>query len=206
LIQRFHIQHRARAGTAALAAAALLGSAVVASPALAGGGVSATSNHHHRTVAGAKAKLRGQTAFAPRSAPRRVKAAINAANKIAKGHAYMLGGGHEYKNGHPIWNPRALAKYQGFKTSRYDCSGTVSYVLHAAHAINAPAPSGPMEKWGKRGKGRWITVYANGGHAFMTIAGLRFDTADTPGGGPGWAKSMGYESPHSFTIRHKSGL
>jgi hypothetical protein len=206
LIQRSHIQQRARVGAAALAASALLGSAVIASPAFAGGGGVSATNHHHRTVAGAKAKLHGQTAYAPKSAPDRIKAAINAANKIAEGHAYMLGGGHEYKGGRPIWNPKALAKYQGVKSSKYDCSGTVSYVLHAAKAINAPEPSGPMEKWGARGKGKWITVYANGGHAFMTIAGLRFDTADTAGGGPGWAKTMGYETPSAFKIRHKAGL
>jgi cell wall-associated NlpC family hydrolase len=206
LIQRSHIQHRARAGVAALAAGTLLGSAVLAPSALAGGGVSAGPTHHHRTVAGAKAKLHGQVAYAPKSAPKRVKAAIAAANKIARGHAYMLGGGHEYKNGHPIWNPKALARYQGVRKSKYDCSGTVSYVLHAANAISAPMPSGPMEKWGTRGKGKWISVYANGGHAWMTIAGLRFDTSDTPGDGPGWAKTMGYENPSSFKVRHKAGL
>ena len=118
----------------------------------------------------------------------------------------MLGGGHEYKGSRPIWNPKALAKYQGFKKSKYDCSGTVSYVLHAAHAVSAPMPSGPMEKWGVAGKGKWISVYANGGHAWMMIAGLRFDTSDTAGSGPGWASTMGAESPSAFTVRHKAGL
>ncbi len=205
MIQRFDIKHRARAGAAAVAAGGILGSALLAAPALAGGGVSATPAHH-RTVAGPKAKLRGQVAYAPASAPPAIKAAINAANKIARGHAYMLGGGHEYKNGHPIWNPQQLAKYQGVRKSKYDCSGTVSYVLHAAHAISTPEPSGPMEHWGVAGKGRWISVYANGGHAWMTIAGLRFDTSDTPGSGPGWAKTMGYEDPSAFKVRHKAGL
>ncbi len=205
MIQRSHIQHKARAGVAALAVGGLLGSALLAGTAMAGGGVTPTPNHH-RTVAGAKAKLKGQVAYAPKSAPAPVKAAINAANKIAEGHGYMLGGGHEYKGGRPIWSPTALAKYQGFKRSKYDCSGTVSYVLHAARAISAPSPSGPMEKWGAAGKGKWITVYANGGHAFMTIAGLRFDTSDTAGSGPGWAKTMGYERPASYKMRHKAGL
>lgn len=205
MIHHSKIQFKARAGVAALVGCMALASAVLASSALAGGGVSAAP-HHHPTVAGAKAKLRNGVAIAPKSAPKRVKAAIAAANRIANGHGYLLGGGHEWKAGKPIWNPQKLAKFQGFKRSKYDCSGTVSYVLHAARAISAPAPSGPLESWGAKGRGKWISVYANGGHAFMTVAGLRFDTADVAGTGPGWAKSMGYESPKSFTVRHKNGL
>jgi hypothetical protein len=193
---------RRRSTLAVLAGLALSASALVASPALAGSGGTGATPPPPPTVKGGKAKLRNGLAVAPRSAPKRIKNAINAANRIAKGHGYMMGGGHEWKGGHPIWNPRKLARYQGFKRSKYDCSGTTSYVLHAAGLIKSPEPSGPLESWGHRGKGRWITVYANGGHAFMTIAGLRFDTADTAGAGPGWAKTMGYETPSSFKIRH----
>ena len=127
--------------------------------------------------------------MAPKKAPQSIKNAIAAANRISKGKPYCLGGGHA-----------------SFRSSCYDCSGSVSYVLHAAHLLSAPEPSGPLESWGKRGKGGWITVYANGGHAFMTIAGLRFDTSDTPGDGPGWAKGMGYEDPSAFVVRHHPGL
>jgi hypothetical protein len=45
-------------------------------------------------------------------------------------------------------------------------------------------------KWGKKGTGDWITVYSDPGHAFVVIAGLRWDTSMTPGDGPGWSKEM----------------
>ena len=32
-------------------------------------------------------------------------------------------------------------------------------------------------RWGERGKGQWITVYTNPGHAYAVIAGLRLDTS-----------------------------
>ncbi len=182
------IKLKARNGVAAAAAVAFAAAALSASPALAGSGGTGL-NTPPPTVRGANAKLRDGVAIAPRSAPRRVKDVIAAANHIAKGRAYCLGGGH-----------------QSWKSSCYDCSGSVSYALHGGGLISSPLPSGPMESWGRRGKGSWITVYANGGHAFMTIAGLRFDTSDTPGDGPGWAKGMGYENPRSYAIRHKSPL
>jgi len=178
---------KARNGIAALTATVLFAGALAASPALAGSGGTGASPPPPPTVKGGKAKLRNGLAIAPRSAPDRVKKVIAAANRIAKGHGYCLGGGH-----------------QSWKSSCYDCSGSVSYALHGGGLISSPVPSGTLESWGRAGKGGWITVYANGGHAFMTIAGLRFDTADTPGGGPGWATTMGYEDPHSFAIRHKT--
>jgi hypothetical protein len=61
-------------------------------------------------------------------------------------------------------------------------------------------PSGSLEKWGEKGKGDWITVYANSGHAYAVIAGLRFDTSMTDGKGPGWSDEMrsgrGYKKRH----------
>jgi hypothetical protein len=140
-------------------------------------------------VAGAKAKLVDGLARPPQSAPPEVVAVINAANRIAKGHPYCLGGGHA-----------------SFKSSCYDCSGSVSYALHGGGLLNYPQASSGFYGWGHRGKGGWITVYANGGHAFMTVAGLRFDTADTPGQGPGWASGMGWEKTQSYSIRHKPGF
>jgi hypothetical protein len=166
-----------------------MSSALPASPALAGSGGTGATPPPPATTPGHKAKLKNGYAIAPRSAPKRVKAAINAANRIAKGHGYCMGGGH-----------------QSWKSSCYDCSGSVSYALHAAKLLSSPLPSGSLEKWGGKGRGRWITVYANGGHAFMTIAGLRFDTSDTPGAGPGWAKGMGYENPNSYRVRHKGSF
>jgi hypothetical protein len=108
-----------------------------------------------------KAKLlsNGQ-AIAPSDAPPEVKAAIEAGNKIAT-LPYKYGGGHNAK----------------FEDTGYDCSGSVSYVLHAAGLLDSPLPSGSFMNWGDKGLGRWITLYANGGHMYATIAGLRFDTS-----------------------------
>jgi hypothetical protein len=70
----------------------------------------------------------------------------------------------------------------------------VSYVLHAAGLLVSPMPSGPLaSSWGAPGKGRWITVYANASHAYMIVAGLRFDTSSggdrwNQGSGPRWRK------------------
>ena len=74
-----------------------------------------------------------------------------------------------------------------WKSKCYDCSGAVSYALHGGRMLQ-PAPVRPLESWGDKGKGKWITVYANGGHAFAVIAGLRWDTSMTAGEGPGWSK------------------
>jgi cell wall-associated NlpC family hydrolase len=167
-----------------LATLALLASAVPVAQAGSGGtGVTP------KPVAGKKAKIVNGLAVPPKSAPRRVVEVIQAANRIAKGHPYCLGGGHA-----------------SFHSSCYDCSGSVSYALHGGGMLQSPVPSSGFYSWGRHGKGRWITVYANGGHAFMTIAGLRFDTSDTRGQGPGWAKGMGYETPSAFKKRHRGAF
>src|SRR5437588_5920389 len=104
-------------------------------------------------------------AIAPSNAPPAVKAIIAAGNKIVT-KPYRYGGGHGK------WNDSA-----------YDCSGSVSYALHGAHLLDSPEDSSGLMGWGKGGTGKWITVYANGGHAFLVVAGLRFDT--------GWRDSYG---------------
>ena len=112
------------------------------------------------SVAGSKATLLPDgTAAAPADAPEPVKQAIWAANRL-QDKPYKYGGGH--------------AKIED---SGYDCSGTVSYALIHAGLLESPLPSGPFMRWGARGKGRWITVYAHGGHAYAVIAGLRLDTS-----------------------------
>ena len=40
--------------------------------------------------------------------------------------------------------------------------------------------------WGEPGRGQWITVYTNPGHAYVVIAGLRFDTSGPGERGPRW--------------------
>ena len=112
------------------------------------------------TVPGTKAKLLPDgTAAAPASAPRAVQEAIWAANRL-QDKPYKYGGGH--------------AKVED---SGYDCSGTVSYALHHAALLKSPLPSGPFMRWGAKGPGQWITVYAHPGHAYAVIAGLRLDTS-----------------------------
>lgn len=168
------------------ACAALL--ALPAGEAFAGSGGMTTSSGSSYT-SGDRAKLRNGLAIAPRSAPRKVKRAIEAANEIAKGKSYCWGGGHSR------WRSRC-----------YDCSGAVSYALGrpGARIVDSPMPSTGYMDWGKRGKGDWITVYADSGHMFVVIAGLRFDTAQTPGAGPGWSRDVraGFANVSRKRARH----
>ena len=161
-------------------------------PALASDGGIGTDGDSN-TVAGDRAKLRNGLALAPRSAPTKVKRAIEAANEIAKGKDYCMGGGHSR------WRSRC-----------YDCSGAVSYALgkYGARVLDSPIPSGDFRNWGKRGRGQWMTVYADGGHAFIVIAGLRFDTSQTAGAGPGWSRdvSAGFANVSKRTARHWRAL
>lgn len=173
-----------------VAMAAVLLTLFASSAGAAGGGVGTGSGV---VTNGPKAKphkarlLANGKAIPPKNAPRRVVKAIDAANKIRK-KPYVWGGGHGK------WNDRG-----------YDCSGAVSYALHGGHMLNVPMDSGTLARsWGKRGKGDWITVYANGGHAYTVIAGLRFDTSQTGGNGPRWSKQM--VSSRGFTAKHYKGL
>src|SRR5215213_757322 len=113
-------------------------------------------------VAGAKAVLlEDGTAAAPADAPEQVKQAIWAANSLQE-LPYSYGGGHNLK----------------FDVAKgADCSGTVSFALHAAGLLKTPLDSGSFMRWGKKGKGDWITVFTNPGHAYAVIAGLRLDTS-----------------------------
>ena len=153
-----------------------------AAPASAAGGIS--SDGTSARPGKAKLKKNGK-AIAPANAPVQVQNAINAANRIRK-KPYIYGGGH-----------------RSFNSRGYDCSGAVSYVLHAAKMLRAPLPSGSLARWGRKGKGAWITVYANGGHAYAVIAGLRWDTsaAGASGGkGPRWRSTK--RSPRGYRVRH----
>ena len=139
------------------------------------------------TTPGAKAKLKDGYAIPPANAPRQVVQAIEAANEIVKGKPYCLGGGH------------------GRRRDRcYDCSGTVSYALSGAGLLKGAMPSGSFVRWEEPGKGRWISVYANGGHMYAVIAGLRLDTSMTAGDGPGWSKAM--RNGSGYTVRHPAGF
>jgi cell wall-associated NlpC family hydrolase len=122
----------------------------------------------------------------PSDAPLAVRAAIAAANRL-RHKPYVWGGGHA------SWKARG-----------YDCSGSVSYVLHAAGLLSFPEVSGALAHWGIQGEGEWITVYANKGHAFMVIAGLRFDTSGQGQSGPRWRSESRWLL--GFHRRHAAGL
>ena len=144
---------------------------------------------------GGKAKLVNGMAIPPADAPPEVVKAIEAANRIST-KPYKYGGGH--------------ASFP--EDSGYDCSGTISFALHGGGLLGGgPLDSTGFMRWGAAGKGKWITVYANPGHAFIVIAGLRFDTGYrdrtvrglAPGRGPRWGKMR---STRGFKARHPKGF
>lgn len=136
---------------------------------------------------GRTAMLKNGLAYAPRNAPPAVKKAIAAGNRLQY-KPYKWGGGHARHN-----------------DTGYDCSGTVSYVLREAGLLKGSMPSRGYFSYGKKGKGKWITVYVRKGHVFMTVAGLRLDTGG-PGGrsGPRWKPETRGGKGH--VMRHPSGL
>jgi hypothetical protein len=140
------------------------------------------------TASGSKAELSpdGRTAVAPADAPDPVKQAIAAANRITD-KPYKYGGGHGK-----------------FEDTGYDCSGAVSYALHGGDLLDAPLDSSGLMSWGESGKGEWITVYAKGSHAYMFIAGLRFDTSGKGEEGPRWRTDT--QSTDGYAVRHPNGL
>jgi cell wall-associated NlpC family hydrolase len=142
---------------------------------------------HTRGASGSTAILLSGIALAPPDAPEAVQKVINNANMIV-GRPYVWGGGHA-----------------SFYSYGYDCSGSVSYALFGGGLIPEPLTSGALEGWGEAGPGKWITVYANAGHTFMEIAGLRWDTVgDARGTGPRW--HLMPNSSAGFVVRHPPGL
>ena len=143
------------------------------------------------TVPGVVAQIVNGIAYAPDQAPDPVKQAIWAGNQIV-GMPYRLGGGHKL----------------GFVDRAYDCSGTVSFAMHGAGLLASPRDSSSFMRFGAAGKGQWITVYTNPGHAFAVIAGLRLDTSaagDPAGGsGPRWRPNL--RSTRGYRARHPIGL
>ena len=80
----------------------------------------------------------------------------------------------------------------------------MSYALIGAGLLDAPLPSSSLMSYGAPGPGAWVTVYAHGGHAYVVIAGLRFDTSGRGEKGPRWRADQ--RSPKGYTARHPSGL
>jgi hypothetical protein len=120
------------------------------------------------------------------SVPGAVFRAIAAANRIA-GFPYRYGGGHG-----------------SFRDTGYDCSGSVSYVLHAAGRLRRPRDSGELMSYGRQGPGRWITIYAHPGHTYMVIRGRRYDTTGRWETGSRWQRTD--RSSTGYVVRHPAGL
>jgi cell wall-associated NlpC family hydrolase len=131
----------------------------------------------------------GGLAVAPVGAPAEVQEVIAAGNEIAR-LPYRYGGGH-----------------MTYEDTAYDCSGSISYVFAAAHLLDRTVVSGDLEDWGKPGPGKWITVFANGDHVFMYVAGLRFDTVALAETGSRWSDRAADEPDiKTFSVRHPAGL
>jgi cell wall-associated NlpC family hydrolase len=126
------------------------------------------------------------TAQAPDNAPEVVKRVILAANQIAK-FPYKWGGGHG-----------------AWRDTGYDCSGSVSFALAGAGLLDRPLTSGLLAGYGEPGPGRWITIYANSGHVFMVVAGLRFDTSGQGRAGTRWQEAPAPTG--GYAVRHIPGL
>jgi hypothetical protein len=125
-------------------------------------------------------------AVAPAGAPAQVVSLIAAGNQIAS-LPYRYGGGHK-----------------SFDDTAYDCSGSVSFALHGAGLLDWTLDSTGLATWGERGPGTWITVYANKTHAYLVVAGLRFDTSGRPKDGSRWQTAP--RSARGFHARHPLGL
>ncbi len=140
----------------------------------------------HPTVPGDVGVIRGGIAYAPENAPLAVQQVIWAANKL-RHKPYIYGGGH-----------------QSFRSRGYDCSGTVSFALHGGRLLDSPLDSSSFMSWGERGRGQWITVYTNPGHAWAIIAGMRLDTSGPGQSGPRWRTEA--RTGRGFRARHPLGF
>jgi hypothetical protein len=140
----------------------------------AGGGV-------HKATA-----LSNGVALPPLEAPEAVRQIIEAGNSIAR-TPYKWGGGH--------------GKWQD---TGYDCSGSVSFALASAGLLAGPLASGPLMSWGEPGKGKWVTIYANAGHVYLEVAGIRFDTSGQRATGSRWQNEL--RTNAGFVARHPAGL
>ena len=192
---------RRRSTTAMIAAAAVLalpalaradntgGTGTGSAPAPSGTAPAPPRDLAHPTVAGTRTKLVKGVAYAPAAAPLRVKQLIWSVNRILR-TPYVYGGGHGR-----------------FVDRGYDCSGLVSYAMHAAGLLNTPISAPAFFRFGTYGAGRWITLWVRSGHVFAVVGGLRLDTTPYPSRGiegPRWRPQL--RDTAAFTARHPAGL
>jgi|SRR5215210_1587983 len=141
--------------------------------------------YHH--IPGKTAVMHESYAVAPPGAPEEVQVAVAAGNRIT-GLPYGYGSGHARE----------------FDTA-YDCSGAVSFLLQAAGKLGSPMPSSGFRRYGERGEGEWVSVYARRGHVFVVVAGLRYDTAWAGSTrGPQWTTRS--RPTRGYVVRHPPGL
>ena len=149
--------------------------------------VKAKQPYQYKLKYGESVILRNGYAVAPRHAPPAVHRIINAGNRI-KGMPYKLGGGHGRVD-----------------DNGYDCSGAVSYVLIKSGLLDIPITSYGFKKYGRRGKGEWVTIYSKSGHTFLVVGGLRFDTGyNGEGRGPKW--TINDRPTRGHVMRHPVAL
>jgi cell wall-associated NlpC family hydrolase len=144
-----------------------------------------TANNQHATL------TPEGLAIAPLNAPPQIQEVVDAGNEIAH-LPYVWGGGHGR-----------------FVDTGYDCSGSLSFIFAAAGIVNTSMTSGEFAHWGAAGPGKWITVFANNGHTFAYIAGLRFDTVALAQSGTRWSSAPGGPGAgdgNGFAIRHPPGM
>jgi hypothetical protein len=122
----------------------------------------------------------------PAAGPDALGRLISAANRIHD-FPYKFGGGH-----------------RTFDDTGYDCSGSISYALHAAGLLKFALDSSGLMSYGEPGPGRHVTIYAHGGHAFMVVDGRRYDTSALRETGSRWTSEP--RSPSGFVVRHPPGL
>ena len=144
--------------------------------------------HHLLTPATGGFSIGGNgTIPIPSGVPEAVQRVVAGGNAIAD-FPYIWGGGHA-----------------SFVADGYDCSGSVSYALAAGGLLSSPLVSGELANWGDAGPGRWITIYANAGHTFMSVDGVWFDTAGRSGP---YASRWLVATPSlaGYSVRHPPGF
>lgn len=128
--------------------------------------------------------------------------------------SYSWGGGHE-RAGYPSRHSRSSTG--GPVVLGYDCSGYTVACLAAAEwgfkKGGGTATSGSLMSWGKPGRGKKVTVWANSEHVFIEFHGMgkyrRADTSpqssDGASGGYGPHVRTGTHTTVGFVPRHWDG-
>ncbi len=132
---------------------------------------------------------------------------MTVANEIAAAHIpYCYGGGHvtPARPGHGTYcHNEANEHISGSAYDGLDCSSSVSMLLQLS-GVNTPTlDSTEFMSFGDPGPGRYLTIWANPDHVFVTLDGDDWGTSNSiPYGGPGWAP----QDTAGFTPRHLAGL